>query len=45
MAHEDWEQIEREISEAEYMRHAAGSFARAATAVHANDDTSLRDSD
>jgi hypothetical protein len=37
MAHEDWEEIEREISEAEYMRHAAGGFARAATAVRATD--------
>ena len=28
MAHSDWEQIEREVAEAEYMRYAAGGFAR-----------------
>lgn len=32
MAHADWEQIEREIAEAEYIRYAAGGFARAASA-------------
>jgi len=42
MAHEDWEQIEREISEAEYMRYAAGGFARAASAARAIDGTFLR---
>ena len=41
MAHEDWEQIEREISEAEYMRYAAGGFARAANAARANNATFL----
>jgi hypothetical protein len=39
MAHEDLEQIEREISDAEYMRYAAGGFARAATAARASDGT------
>jgi hypothetical protein len=41
MAHADWEQIERELSEAEYMRHAAGGFARAVSAVRAPDGTFL----
>jgi hypothetical protein len=45
MAHQDWEQIERDISEAEYMRHAAGGFARAANAVRATDGTFLRDAE
>lgn len=35
------EQIEREVSEAEYMRHAAGGFARAARALRAMDGTFL----
>jgi len=39
MAHEDWEQIEREVADAEYMRHAAGGFARAATAGRSADGT------
>lgn len=39
MAHSDWEQIEREISEAEYMRNAAGGFARAAKATRLSDGT------
>jgi len=39
MAHADWEQIEREISEAEYLRHAAGGFARAAGASRFSDGT------
>lgn len=41
MAHEDWEQIEREVAEAEYMRFAAGGFARAAGAMRATDGTYL----
>lgn len=41
MAHADWEQIEREISDAEYMRYAAGGFARATTATRAVDGTFL----
>lgn len=41
MAHEDWEQINREVEEAEYMRHAAGGFARAAAARRAADGTFL----
>jgi hypothetical protein len=32
MAHNDWEGIEREAVEAVYIRHAAGGFARAASA-------------
>jgi hypothetical protein len=43
MAHEDWEEIERDISEAEYMRYAAGGFARAATASRAVDGTFVKD--
>src|SRR5271163_132215 len=39
MSHEDWEQIEREVASAEYMRYAAGGFARAATAIRATDGT------
>jgi hypothetical protein len=39
MAHGDWEQIKREAAESEYMRYAAGGFARAATAVRASDGT------
>jgi len=39
MAHEDCEQIEREVAEAEYMRYAAGGFARVATAMRAADGT------
>lgn len=39
MAHEDSEQIEREVAEAEYMRYAAGGFARAASAKRAEDGT------
>lgn len=42
MAHADWEQIEREVSEAEYMRYAAGGFARAHTARRFVDGTSHR---
>jgi hypothetical protein len=41
MGHSDWEQIEREAEAADYMRHAAGSFARAGTAVRAPDGTFL----
>lgn len=41
MGHEDWEQIEREISETEYMRYAAGGFARAARAMRNSDGTFL----
>jgi len=41
MAHADWEQIEREISEAQYMRYAAGGLAWAATAARASDGTFL----
>jgi hypothetical protein len=41
MAHEDWEQIEREIADAEYMRYAAGGFARSASARRATDGTFL----
>jgi len=37
MAHADWEQIERDVSEAEYLRYAAGGLARAATAARARD--------
>jgi hypothetical protein len=43
MAHEQWEQIEREISEAAYARHAAGGFARAATAKRDADGIFLKD--
>ncbi len=39
MAHADWEQIERDIAEAEYMRYAAGGYARAATGKRASDGT------
>ena len=39
MAHEDWEQIEREVAEAQYMRYAAGGFARSASATRATDGT------
>jgi hypothetical protein len=39
MAHENWEQIEREIAEAEYMRYAAGGFARVASAHRYPDGT------
>jgi hypothetical protein len=42
MAREDWEQIDREITDAEYMRHAAGGFARAASGLRAADGTSSR---
>ncbi len=42
MEHEDWEQLEREISEAEYLRYAAGGFARAATALRAPNGSFLR---
>ena len=41
MAHEDWEEIEREIAEDEYMRYAAGGFARVARAVRAANGTFL----
>ena len=41
MTHSDWEQIEREVASAEYMRYAAGGFARAATARRAVDGTFL----
>jgi len=39
MAHADWEEIEREVSEAEYMRYAAGGFARVAGALRFSDGT------
>jgi hypothetical protein len=39
MSHSDWEQIEREVSEAEYMRHAAGGFARVSKAQRFPDGT------
>lgn len=39
MAHSDWEQIEREVAEAAYMRRAAGGFARAASAMRSLDGT------
>jgi hypothetical protein len=41
MAHEDWEQIERDVAEAEYMRYAAGGRARASRARRAADGTFL----
>jgi hypothetical protein len=41
MAHADWEQTEREVAETDYKRHAAGGFARAATAARASDGTYL----
>lgn len=41
MAHADWEQIEREVAEAEYMRYAAGGFARVLTAQRGEDGTFL----
>jgi hypothetical protein len=41
MAHEDSEQIGREIAEQEYMRYATGGFARAASASRASDGTFL----
>jgi len=41
MAHFDWEQIEREVAEGEYMRYAAGGFARAANAKRGSDGTFL----
>jgi hypothetical protein len=37
MTHINWEQIERQVAEAQYMRNAAGGFARAATAIRATD--------
>jgi hypothetical protein len=39
MAHEDWEQIERDVAEAAYMRYAAGGFARAAKAKRQTNGT------
>jgi hypothetical protein len=42
MTHSDWEQIEREVASAEYMRYAAGGFARAATAIRDVDGTFLQ---
>lgn len=42
MTHGDWEQIEREVAEAQYMRHAAGGFARAQTARRFADGTFAR---
>jgi len=33
MEHKEWEEIEREISDTEYRRYAAGGFARAARAA------------
>jgi hypothetical protein len=36
MAHSDWEQIEREVAEAQYMRNAL-MVSRAATAIRAAD--------
>lgn len=44
MSHEDCEQIEREVTEAGYMRCAAGGFARAATAARAVDGAFLSNS-
>jgi len=44
MAHSDWEQIEREVASAEYMRYAAGGFARAAVAKRAANGTFLCES-
>jgi len=41
MGHADWEEIERGVADAEYMRHAAGGFARAARARRAVDGTFL----
>jgi len=41
MGHSDWEQVEREAKAADYMRHAAGSFARAGTSVRARIGTFL----
>jgi hypothetical protein len=41
MGHADWEQIEREVSETEYMRYAAGGFARAEAAKRASNGTFL----
>jgi len=40
MAHIDREEIGREVAESEYMRHAAGGFARVTTVVRAADGTS-----
>ena len=37
----DREQIEREVAEAEYMRYAAGGFARASSAAQAPNGTYL----
>jgi hypothetical protein len=42
MAHGDWEQIDRGVASAEYMRFAADGFARAATAIRAVDGTFLQ---
>ena len=39
MAHADWEQIERKVAEAAYMRFAAGGFARATGAARFADGT------
>ena len=39
MSHDDWEDIERRIDEARYMRHASGGFARAASAERFADGT------
>ena len=39
MSYDDWEDIEREIAEGRYMRHAAGGFARAASAERFADGT------
>lgn len=39
MSHDDCQQIEREVGEAEYMRYAAGGFARASTASRFPDGT------
>jgi hypothetical protein len=33
MTHSDWEQIQREVASAEYLRYAAGGFARAEVAA------------
>ncbi|MGH9343212.1 MAG: hypothetical protein ACRD3Y_03590 [Bryobacteraceae bacterium] len=39
MAHEDWENIEREVQYSLYMRHAAGGYARAESAARYADGT------
>jgi hypothetical protein len=39
MTHSDWEQVAREVAGAEYMRYAAGGFARAQSARRYEDGT------